>query len=160
AIIFLVKCDNENTVINKIPVLLNVEDAPKTYKEAITSRNSAFWNEAIDDEINSLISNNTWKLSNLPPGSRFIQMDPFKLLRLDDILIVRNNMEGINETKKFLSTCFQMKDMNEVDTTLGIKVKRHSGGYALNQCHYIDKIINKFQHLNIEEANSNTPNFE
>ncbi|GJW60520.1 zinc finger, CCHC-type containing protein [Tanacetum coccineum] len=63
-------------------------------------------------------------------------------------------MEGINETKKFLSSCFQMKDMNEVDTILGIKVKRHSGGYALNQCHYIDKIIDKFQHLNIEETNT------
>nr|GEV77177.1 retrotransposon protein, putative, Ty1-copia subclass [Tanacetum cinerariifolium] len=42
AIIFLVEGDNENNVINKIPVLLNVDDAPKTYKEAITSRNSAF----------------------------------------------------------------------------------------------------------------------
>ncbi|GJY60874.1 zinc finger, CCHC-type containing protein [Tanacetum coccineum] len=59
AIIFLVEGDNENNVINKIPVLLNVEDAPKTYKEAITSRNSAFWKEVIDDEMDSLVSNNT-----------------------------------------------------------------------------------------------------
>ncbi|GJU69297.1 zinc finger, CCHC-type containing protein [Tanacetum coccineum] len=231
AIIFLVEGDNENNVINKIPVLLNVEDAPKTYKEAITSRNSAFWKEAIDDEMDSLVSNNTWELSDLPPGSKAIgcrwqeslgdldeevymkQPEGFVLpghenkvcklkkslyglkqapkqwhdkfdksilsngfthnssdrciyskftkdygvircLYVDDILIVRTNMEGINETKKFLSSCFQMKDMNEVDTILGIKVKRHSGGYALNQCHYIDKIIDKFQHLNIEEANT------
>nr|GEY44379.1 retrovirus-related Pol polyprotein from transposon TNT 1-94 [Tanacetum cinerariifolium] len=42
AIIFLVEGDNENNVVNKIPFLLNVEDAPKTYKEAITSRNFAF----------------------------------------------------------------------------------------------------------------------
>nr|GEV70857.1 hypothetical protein [Tanacetum cinerariifolium] len=42
AIIFLFEGDKENNVVNKIPVLLNVEDAPKTYKEAITSRNSAF----------------------------------------------------------------------------------------------------------------------
>nr|GEY60703.1 zinc finger, CCHC-type [Tanacetum cinerariifolium] len=75
-------------------------------------------------------------------------------LHVDDILIVRTNMEGINETKNSLSSCFQMKDMNEVDTILGIKVKSHSGGYALNRCHYIDKIIDKFQHLNIEEANT------
>ncbi|GJW43654.1 zinc finger, CCHC-type containing protein [Tanacetum coccineum] len=68
AIIFLVEGDNENNVINKIPVLLNVEDAPKTYKEAITSRNSAFWKETIDDEMDSLISNNTWELSDLPSG--------------------------------------------------------------------------------------------
>ncbi|GJW68701.1 zinc finger, CCHC-type containing protein [Tanacetum coccineum] len=59
AIIFLVKGDNENNVINKILVLLNVDDAPKTYKEVITSRNSAFWKEAIHDEMDSLISNNT-----------------------------------------------------------------------------------------------------
>nr|GEX41909.1 zinc finger, CCHC-type [Tanacetum cinerariifolium] len=75
-------------------------------------------------------------------------------LYVDDILIVGTNMKGINESKKFMSSCFQMKDMNEVDTILGIKVKRHSGGYALNQCHYIDKIIDKFQHLNIKEANT------
>nr|GEW13230.1 hypothetical protein [Tanacetum cinerariifolium] len=42
SIIFFVEGDNKNNVINKIPVLLNTEDAPKTYKEAITSRNSAF----------------------------------------------------------------------------------------------------------------------
>ncbi|GJY60196.1 zinc finger, CCHC-type containing protein [Tanacetum coccineum] len=101
AIIFLVEGDNENNVVNKIPVLLNVEDAPKTYTEAITSRNFRFWKELIDDEMDSII-----------------------------------------------------KYMNEVDTILGIKIKRHSEGYALNQFHYIDKIIDKFQHLNIEEANT------
>ncbi|GKE13320.1 zinc finger, CCHC-type containing protein [Tanacetum coccineum] len=75
-------------------------------------------------------------------------------LYVDDIIIVGTNMDGINETKKFLSLCFHMKDINEVDTILGIKIKRHSEGYALNQCHYIDKIIDKFQHLDIEEANT------
>nr|GEZ35137.1 retrotransposon protein, putative, Ty1-copia subclass [Tanacetum cinerariifolium] len=229
AIIFLFEGDNKNNVINKILALLNVEDEPKTYKEAITSRNSTVWKEVINDEMDSLVFNNT-------PGSKAIgcrwvfrikyhidgsiqtfkarlviqgfsqrqrvdyfdkyaptaritsirvlfaltsiynfpihQMDvktaflnedldeevymkqPERFVLPDDILIVGTNMEGINETKKFLSLCFQMKDMNEVDTILGIKVKRHSGGYALNQCYYIDKIIDKFQHLNIEEANT------
>ncbi|GJT69582.1 zinc finger, CCHC-type containing protein [Tanacetum coccineum] len=266
AIIFLVEGDNENNVVNKIPVLLNVEDAPKTYQEAITSRNSAFWKKAIDDEMDSLVSNNTWELLDLPPGfsqrqgvdyfdtytpvaritsirvlfasasiynlpihqmdvktaflngdldeevymkqpegfvfpshenkvcklkkslyglkqvpkqwhdkfDKSIILNGFThnssdrciyskftkdygvilCLHVDDILIVRTNMEGINETKKFLSSCFQIKDMNEVDTILGIKVKSHSGGYPLNQCHYINKIIDKFQHLKIEEANT------
>ncbi|GJV78803.1 retrovirus-related pol polyprotein from transposon TNT 1-94 [Tanacetum coccineum] len=210
--------DNDINVINKIPVLLNVEDAPKTYKKAITSRNSAFLNQTINDEIDSLISNNTWELLDLPLGSKAIgcrwvfwiiyhtygfiktfkamlviqgfsqrqgvdyfdtyapvaritsirvlfalasiynlpihQMDVKTAFLNDNILIVGTNIEGINETKKFLSSCFQMKDMNEVDTILGIKVKRHGGGYALNQCHCIDKIIDKFQHLKIEEANT------
>lgn len=297
AITFLVEGDRANNILNKIPILLNVEDAPRTYKEAISSRNSAFWKEAINDEMDSLIGNNTWELTDLPPGSKAIgckwvfrikyntdgsiqtfkarlviqgfsqregvdyfdtyapvaritsirmlfalasiynlpihQMDvktaflngdldeevymkqpegfvlpghENKVCRLkkslyglkqapkqwhekfdmailsngfshnssdrclyskftkeygvilclyvDDILVVGTNMVGINETKKFLTSCFQMKDLNEVDTILGIKVTRHSGGFALNQCHYIDKILNKFDHLNIKEANT------
>jgi hypothetical protein len=63
-------------------------------------------------------------------------------------------MKGICETKEFLGSCFKMKDLEEVDTILGIKVKRYNGGYSLNQCHYIDKLINKFEHLNFKEANT------
>ena len=47
-----------------------------------------------------------------------------------------------------------MKDLNEVNTILGIKVRKHSGGFALCQSHYINKILNKFNHLNIKEANT------
>ncbi|GJR58704.1 retrovirus-related pol polyprotein from transposon TNT 1-94 [Tanacetum coccineum] len=229
AIIFLVEGDNKNNVVNKIPVLLNVEDAPKTYKEAITSRNFAFWKEAIDNEMDSLVvlfvlasiynlpihemvvktaflngdldeevykqpegfvlpshENKVCKLKKSLYGlkqapkqwhdkfDKYILSNGFThnssdrciysnfikdygvilCLYVDDILIVGTNMKGINETKQFFSSCFQMKNMNEVDTILGIKVKRHSGGYALNQCHYIDMVIDKFQHLNIEEANT------
>jgi hypothetical protein len=46
-----------------------------------------------------------------------------------------------------------MKDLDEVNTILGIKVKKHSSGYALNQSHYIKKMLDKFKHLNIKEAN-------
>ncbi|GKB04883.1 zinc finger, CCHC-type containing protein [Tanacetum coccineum] len=92
------------------------------------------------------------KERNLDPD--FIDSQAIIFLVEDDILIVGTNMEGINETKKFMSSCFQMKDMNEIDTILGIKVKRHSRGYALNQYHYIDKIIDKFKHLNIKKANT------
>ncbi|GJW37041.1 zinc finger, CCHC-type containing protein, partial [Tanacetum coccineum] len=34
------------------------------------SRDAAFWKEAIDDEIGSIIENNTWVLSDLPPGCK------------------------------------------------------------------------------------------
>ena len=45
-----------------------------------------------------------------------------------------------------------MKDFKEVDTILGIKVKKHSWGYALCQSHYIEKILLKFQYLKIKEV--------
>jgi len=63
-------------------------------------------------------------------------------------------MKGILETKKYLTSVFNMKDLEEVDTILGIKVKRHDKGYALNQTHYIDKMLEKFKHLNIKEAHT------
>ena len=45
-------------------------------------------------------------------------------LYVDDILIFGTNMKGVCETKKYLSSVFKMKDLNEVDTILGIKIKR------------------------------------
>jgi hypothetical protein len=47
-------------------------------------------------------------------------------------------MKDVFETKKYLTSMFKMKDLNEVDTILWIKVKKHSGGYSLCQSHYIE----------------------
>ncbi|GKD05351.1 zinc finger, CCHC-type containing protein [Tanacetum coccineum] len=49
--------------------ILNHEDL-RTYDEAMQSRDAAFWKEAIDDEIGSIMENNTWVLSDLPPGCK------------------------------------------------------------------------------------------
>nr|GEV17988.1 high affinity nitrate transporter 2.6-like [Tanacetum cinerariifolium] len=46
---------------------VSIEEEPRTYDEAMKSHDAAFWKEAIDDEIGSIIENNTWVLSNLPP---------------------------------------------------------------------------------------------
>jgi len=73
---------------------------------------------------------------------------------VDDLLIFGTNLEGIDqETKKYLTSKFKMKDIKEMDTILGIKVKKHSEGYALNQSHYISKVLDKFKYLGIKEAN-------
>ena len=47
-----------------------------------------------------------------------------------------------------------MKGLGQVDTILGIKVKRNSGGYVLSQSHYIEKVLNKFSHLKIKETST------
>jgi hypothetical protein len=41
-------------------------------------------------------------------------------------------MIGIVETKRYLTSIFKMKDLNEVDIILSIKVKKLSSGYTLN----------------------------
>jgi hypothetical protein len=61
-------------------------------------------------------------------------------------------MNGILETKRFLTSTFKMKDLGQVDTILGIKVKRNSGGYELSQTHYIEKMLVKFKHLDFKEV--------
>ncbi|KAL0303193.1 UNVERIFIED_CONTAM: Retrovirus-related Pol polyprotein from transposon TNT 1-94 [Sesamum radiatum] len=62
-------CDR-NIVLNKIPILLTIEGDPKTFIETMTSRDVAFWKEAVNDEMDSLLANNTWVLTDLPPGSK------------------------------------------------------------------------------------------
>nr|GEW60295.1 hypothetical protein [Tanacetum cinerariifolium] len=46
------------------------EEDPRTYDEAMQSHDVAFWKEAIDDEIGSIMENNTWVLSDLPLGCK------------------------------------------------------------------------------------------
>uniref|UniRef100_A0A2N9GXV4 Reverse transcriptase Ty1/copia-type domain-containing protein n=1 Tax=Fagus sylvatica TaxID=28930 RepID=A0A2N9GXV4_FAGSY len=75
-------------------------------------------------------------------------------LYVDDMLIFGTNMLSVCETKKYLASVFKMKDLNEADTILGIKVKRHSEGYALCQSHYIEKVLLKYKHLNVKEVNT------
>ena len=75
-------------------------------------------------------------------------------LYVDDMLIIGTNIKGVIDTKKYLSSKFKMKDLNEVDTILGIKVKKHSGGFALCQSHYIEKVLGKFSHLKVKEENT------
>ena len=66
---FLVE-GNRQVVRNKIPIVFNIEDDPKTFEESMASRNLAFWKEAVNDEMNSILSNNTWVLVDLPTSSK------------------------------------------------------------------------------------------
>ncbi|GJX19044.1 zinc finger, CCHC-type containing protein [Tanacetum coccineum] len=48
----------------------NVKDDPKTFDEAMKSQDVTFWKEAINDEMDSIMGNNTWVLADLPPGCK------------------------------------------------------------------------------------------
>ncbi|GJX94137.1 zinc finger, CCHC-type containing protein [Tanacetum coccineum] len=48
----------------------SIEEDPRTFNEAIQSRDVALWKEAINDEMDSIIENNTWILFYLPPGCK------------------------------------------------------------------------------------------
>ena len=69
ALLFLVEGDRKN-VLNKIPLLLNVEKDPKTFSESMSSRDASFWRKAVHDEMDSIMSNQTWILVDLSSGSK------------------------------------------------------------------------------------------
>jgi hypothetical protein len=67
AIVFLFE-GNRDIVLNKNLILLNIEEDPKTFEKAMASRDVSFWKKAINDKMDSILSNNTWILVDLPLG--------------------------------------------------------------------------------------------
>ncbi|KAL0342432.1 UNVERIFIED_CONTAM: hypothetical protein Scaly_1905800 [Sesamum calycinum] len=59
-----------NEVSTLYPYCFNVEDDPKTFDESMKSQDVAFWKEAINDETDSIMGNNTWVLADLPSGCK------------------------------------------------------------------------------------------
>jgi len=68
-VVYLIEGTRES-FCTKTMISLAMESDPLTYKEAMKSQDVAFWKEAIDDEMDSIRGNNTWVLSDLPPGSK------------------------------------------------------------------------------------------
>ena len=52
--------------------VFNLEENSSNLKEALASPDAIFWKEAVNDEMDSLIYNKTWKLVELPPGCKTI----------------------------------------------------------------------------------------
>ncbi|XP_075077346.1 uncharacterized protein LOC142164072 [Nicotiana tabacum] len=132
---------NEKKVCKLIKSLYGLKQAPKQ------------WHERFDSVILStgFVHNNADKCIY----SKFTkEYGVIICLYVDDMLIFGTNLQGITETKKYLTSVFKMKDLIEVDTILGIKVKRDNKQVTLSQAHYIDKILTKFSHLGIKGYNT------
>ena len=71
---------------------------------------------------------------------------------VDDMLIFGTDIERVKETKKFLASQFQMKDLGEADVILGIKIIRSANGLTLTQLSYIEKVLKKFGHIDDKPA--------
>ncbi|XP_027152042.1 receptor-like protein 12 [Coffea eugenioides] len=83
-----------------------------------------------------------------------IPADIGNLTNLEQLGIEVANLTEHFYTKKYLSSKSKMKGLGEGVTILGIKVKINSGGYCLYQYHYIDKILDKLQHLKVKEIST------
>lgn len=67
-------------------------------------------------------------------------------LYVDDLLIFGSTIDVVNETKSMLSSSFDMKDLGEADVILGIKITKTANGISLDQSHYIQKILKKYDY--------------
>ena len=65
---------------------------------------------------------------------------------MDDILLASSDISLLLETKKFLSSKFDMKDLGEASFVLGIEIHRdrEKGVLGLSQKTYIEKILKKY----------------
>jgi hypothetical protein len=70
----------------------------------------------------------------------------FLILYVDDILLASSDVSLLLETKRFLSSNFDMKDLGEALFVLGIKIHRdrRKRVLGLSQKAYIEKVLKKF----------------
>ncbi|RVW97553.1 Retrovirus-related Pol polyprotein from transposon TNT 1-94 [Vitis vinifera] len=75
-------------------------------------------------------------------GSKFIIL----VLYVDDILLASSDVGLLHETKRFLSSKFDMKDLGNASFVLGIQIHRDRsrGILGLSQKAYIDKVLSRF----------------
>ena len=75
-------------------------------------------------------------------GSKFIIL----VLYVDDILLSSSDVELLHETKRFLFSKFDMKDLGNASFVLGIQIykNRSRGILGLSQKSYIDKVLSRF----------------
>ena len=75
-------------------------------------------------------------------------------LYVDDLLIFGSNIPAINSVKSLLSNNFDMKDLGEADVILGIKITRSDKGISLDQSHYVEKILRKYNYIDCKPAST------
>nr|GEW24914.1 hypothetical protein [Tanacetum cinerariifolium] len=148
----------------------SIEEDPRTYNEAMQSRDAAFWKEAIDDETGFIMENNTWtaflngdldeevyikqpegfvmpgnehKVCKLVKSLYGLKQAPKQWHQKFDEVVLSSGFH-LNQSDKCVYSKFENSDMGEADTILGIKIKRENKGIVITQSHYIEKILKKF----------------
>ena len=69
------------------------------------------------------------------------------LLYVDNILLASNSLDMMKETKFYLGSKFEMKDMGSANYVLGIRISRDRDSKLiyLDQENYMEKVLKKFK---------------
>ena len=105
------------------------------------------WHEKFDKAVNA----NGFKIHDYDKCvySKFYKnQGVITYLYVDDMLIFRTNCESIENTKIFLSFNFDIKDLGIANVILGIRIIRNENGLILNQSHYVENVLKRFNQFN------------
>ena len=89
-----------------------MKEDPKTYEEGMKSIDVIFWKETINGELDSILSNHTWVLTDLPRGPKSLGCKclPKKTLKVDaniDKYEPRLVAKGFNQRKEIYYQCLK-----------------------------------------------------
>lgn len=57
---------------------------------------------------------------------------------------IETNLYCVEDTKRFLSSVFDMKDLGDAKVILRIKIIRDANGIVISQSNYIEKVLRRF----------------
>ena len=121
----------ESKVCKLTKFLYGLKQAPKQWHEKFDS--CMLENGYKSNECDKYIYSKSWN-----------NLHVIISLYMDDMLTFGSNMHVINETKNMLKSHFDMKDLGEASFILGIKITKTSDGIFLDQSHYVEKILRKY----------------
>lgn len=116
------------------------------------------WNERMDHAMDEIGFNRCSSDQCL-----YVRIDGeficYILLYVDDLIFVSNDMQMIDKVKAKLKHKFDMTDVGEIDTFLGISVERDkkSGTLSMGQAQYLNGVLCKF---NMENSKTITTPME
>ncbi|GJW24965.1 ribonuclease H-like domain-containing protein, partial [Tanacetum coccineum] len=120
---------------------LNKHSEPKSYFEA---SKFPYWTDVINQEMDALLNNETWKIIELPTDRKAIGNKDFflsLLVYVDDISITGNNVSKI---ELFLKSKFMIKDLGKLKYCFGIEVVDTNKGVCLNQRKYVLDLLSDY----------------
>nr|GEW18363.1 zinc finger, CCHC-type [Tanacetum cinerariifolium] len=97
--LYLVKGTRDKTLSQREYCFI-IEEDPRTLSEAMASLDVTFWKEAVQSEIDSIMHNDTWELTDFAFWMQSIRI---------------TDQDQVNKNKEFLSSKFDMKDLGEAE---------------------------------------------
>ena len=65
------------------------------------------------------------------------------LLYMDDMIIIDDDLSGIQELKDFLSQQFEMKDLGHLSYFLGLEITHSTDGLYITQAKYASELLSR-----------------